>query len=144
MSSSSPLNDKISNLVVMSSLSPLNRQIAKSPFCLLLYPVRYLWTVNTPSLVISNRLCPICHLWTDEYPISSFFIIMSSLSPLNDKISSLVASQSVMSSLSPLSRQITKSPFCLLLCPVRHLWIVNTPSLVILNRLRPCDLWTDR
>jgi len=33
---------------------------------------------------------------------------MSSLSPLNDKISSLVASQSVMS-MSPLNGQITKS-----------------------------------
>ena len=94
MTSSSPLNDKILSLVasqsVMYSLSPLNRHIAKSPFCLLLCLVRHLWTVNTPSLVISNRLCPVCHIWTDEYPISSFFVVMSSSAPLNDKASYLV------------------------------------------------------
>ena len=91
MFSLSPLNDKISSMVasqsVVSSLSPLTRQTAKSPFCLLLCLVHHLWIVNTPSLVISNRLYPVCHLWTDEYPILSFFIIMSSSSPMNDKTS---------------------------------------------------------
>jgi len=37
-----------------------------------------------------------------------FFVIMSNSSPLNDKIPSLVASQSV-TSLRPLNRQIAKS-----------------------------------
>ena len=80
-----------------------------SPFCLLLCPVRHLWTVNTLSLIISNQLCPVRHLWTDEYPISHFFVIMSSSSPLNDKASCLVIPNQ--------------------LCPARHLWTDGYPDL---------------
>ena len=71
-------------------------------FCLLLCPVYHLWTVNTLNLIISNRLCPVHHLWIDEYPISPFFVIMFSSSPLNGKTSCLVILNQ--------------------LCPVRHLW----------------------
>jgi len=57
---------------IMSSSSPLNRRVLKIEFTfrLLVCPVHHLCTLNSPSLVISNRLCSVCHLWTDEYPIS--------------------------------------------------------------------------
>ena len=74
---------------------------------------------------------------------------MSSSSPLNDKILSLVASQSV-TSLRPLNQQIAKShPFSpvgtisLPSCPVHHVWMTKFWAWWLLNRLRPCDLWTD-
>ena len=49
-----------------------------STFRLILSPVHRLWIVNTPSLVIFNWLCLILHLWTNEYPISPCFVVMSS------------------------------------------------------------------
>jgi len=91
--------------------------------------------------------CPVYHLWIDGFikPGSPSFCCYVLLLPLNDKILSLAASQLVMSSSSPLSWQIAKFHlFCLLLCPVCHLWIVNILSLVISNRLYPVSyLWID-
>ena len=100
MSRSSPLNGKALNSkvspLVMSNPSPLNRSMSgfhipvpcRLPFVVM--SSHHLWTTNTLNLVILNRSCLLHHLWTDEYPISFFFIVTSSLSPLNEKISSLI------------------------------------------------------
>ena len=120
----------------MSSSSPLNRRVPKTEF-------NFSFTVMS-SLLISNWLYLVCHLWTDEYPISPFFVVMSYSSPLNDNSEhggfSIGHVQFITSE--PTDSQV--SPFCLLLCPVRHLWTVNTPNLVISSQLCPIHhLWTD-
>ena len=68
-------------------------------------------------MVISNQLCPVHHLWTDDYPILPFFVIMSSLSTLNDKISYLTNPNQ--------------------LCPIYHLWTDRSLDLIFLDLVIP-------
>jgi len=78
MSKSSPLNDKIPNLVAshsgMSSQSPLNRQIAKSP----LFVYCYVQYVTSEPMNIQSHLslsfCSVHHLWTTRLRVWWFLI----------------------------------------------------------------------
>jgi len=125
ISSSLPLNQQIVNThlsffhmtkvlnlgisqLIMSSPSPLNHRCADFIFSpswtSLCCHVQSITSEqqNTLSLVILSQSCLVHHLWTNEYPISLFFIVTSSSSPLNDNILGLITPN--------LSR------------PVNHLW----------------------